>query len=478
MQTRHKEYNTPVSSWELNQAVQGLFPKGRYYGFETISNAGGVGINIALNHTNGLSRVNHSPTAIEANPFGVVVTPMGQVIQTDDTITLPVTNNAHLTYDRIDYIVMTHEYQQVTGGSAAVFSILQGTPAANPVGPTLPNPEKQVLIASYKIAANSNSYSGISEYTISETPIFANKDLGLDTNLIATFARLNYSNKYTKSETHESKALDTGDIVSQELTIGEGRYFDFNSFPAGTNTLKSIIKPTEGEGRIITIEASLRNPLHITYGASSPSVGFAPIVYAGVNAIPGGGGNVYWKLTEPVTLKYDGASWLVMHAANDNDNQYRLFHEGWADITSSMTVSVNGTGGNTGLTHTLKVYLKKIGNATGDHAPFYGQVSTNNGGRTFLFQIQGQINIPNGTSGTIVTLSFTQSYFNSRRDQVVPFVSDTNMGGSGGYLGKAKFKAGLQTVEISCATPSTSLNGGSFEIYLSAPIEAHATSGS
>ena len=41
-QERNVEYNVPVVSFQVNQMKQGIIPKGRYRGFNSITNPGGA----------------------------------------------------------------------------------------------------------------------------------------------------------------------------------------------------------------------------------------------------------------------------------------------------------------------------------------------------------------------------------------------------------------------------------------------------
>lgn len=55
---------------------------------------------------------------------------------------------------RIDIVVMTHAYSEIGGGSQALYSIIQGTPAGSPVAPALATPATQIRIGQLYVPAN------------------------------------------------------------------------------------------------------------------------------------------------------------------------------------------------------------------------------------------------------------------------------------------------------------------------------------
>lgn len=123
-QDRSIEYNVPLTSFQHNQMKQGIYPAGRYKGFDTILNVGG-GLNIQLaNLGTGLQRVNDTNT-YDVGDYGVVVMPTGVNIQTDDQPVLAIDDTAG--GNRTDLIIMTHEFTQVPGGSSATISVMTGT---------------------------------------------------------------------------------------------------------------------------------------------------------------------------------------------------------------------------------------------------------------------------------------------------------------------------------------------------------------
>ena len=141
-QYRSFTYQSPVDAFSDNWHVFGLLEPGRYKGFETLTKI--ATLQFELSHTGGIVKTLENLTQTPAR--SVVLTPQGMVIEEDDVITLSTTSNAANAYQRIDLVIMEHEFLSVVGGQAATYSVITG-PSGSPLTlPSLPNPEKQVII--------------------------------------------------------------------------------------------------------------------------------------------------------------------------------------------------------------------------------------------------------------------------------------------------------------------------------------------
>jgi hypothetical protein len=156
MQERFHNYNRPLLSFEENKRILGMLWPGRYCGFSgTI-----MGTNtITLTHGQGgivETLLNQTVTL----PKGVYVTRQGVVIKETDVIgPLPIASNASNAFKRIDTIVAEHEISQVAGGTAAIYSVIQGPDGEENPAP-LTAPQKQIVLGYLEIPASAATTSG------------------------------------------------------------------------------------------------------------------------------------------------------------------------------------------------------------------------------------------------------------------------------------------------------------------------------
>ena len=79
--------------------------------------------------------------------------PTGIVIHESGTIDLLVTNNSGNTNAREDLVICEHDYQEVQNGTPANYSVVKGPMDGSK--PTLPNPEKQVIVGYFTLCNKS-----------------------------------------------------------------------------------------------------------------------------------------------------------------------------------------------------------------------------------------------------------------------------------------------------------------------------------
>lgn len=141
MQTRSWNWKDDDYTLIMNQR-DGFFRRpGRFAGFDFKEVSG---FNLTLYHDiTGLRRVPLTHSA--ADDVGVWVTHQGVQIVEDGDITLPISQNQS-PFPRIDIIVGSHEYVELTGGVVASYSVVAGTPQINPAAPVVVNNTKDVIL--------------------------------------------------------------------------------------------------------------------------------------------------------------------------------------------------------------------------------------------------------------------------------------------------------------------------------------------
>ena len=172
-QKRHTEYLSDDDSFQFNSFLIGLITSGLYRGFDfTATN----NLFLQLNHDTTGYKYPKRDGSISANT-GVVRSKQGVLITEDTFISLQV--NANTTaFPRIDLVVCEHKYAEIAGGLDAEYFIIQGTPNANPVVPTLTNPNFQVVIGQLYLPANTSTLDADGVvYTRPQLPELGNNNL-------------------------------------------------------------------------------------------------------------------------------------------------------------------------------------------------------------------------------------------------------------------------------------------------------------
>ena len=142
-------FDQPDATKRMNFKRFGPIPYGLYRGFDFVPSAN---MNLGLAHNVSNVFKETKTDATQTNALGVIITPMGVDIKEDAAISLSI--SVTTTHPRIDIVVVTHEQVQTSGGSAAVYSIIQGVAAASPVAPVLTFPTKQVLLGTLTLPAS------------------------------------------------------------------------------------------------------------------------------------------------------------------------------------------------------------------------------------------------------------------------------------------------------------------------------------
>jgi hypothetical protein len=152
-QKRRWNYLDDDATKDLNRWLTGIINPGLYFGFDFNPTAN---MNLNLIHsTTGFKDVDD--LEVESGFQSLLVTRQGTVIKEDAAITINSIANGDATHPRIDIVVVTHTYSELSGGTQALYSIIQGTPAASPVAPALANALTQTKIGELLIPANTTA---------------------------------------------------------------------------------------------------------------------------------------------------------------------------------------------------------------------------------------------------------------------------------------------------------------------------------
>lgn len=139
-------------TFDLDRWLLGLLVPSKYRGFDFSPTADW---NLTLNHeTTGFLRVKGDQTY--SDKTGVILSNQGVVIQEDEAVVLPITPVS--TLPRIDLVICTHEYtDSIEGGYPATYSVVEGTPNASPVAPTVPDAKTDVIIGTLYLPASATN---------------------------------------------------------------------------------------------------------------------------------------------------------------------------------------------------------------------------------------------------------------------------------------------------------------------------------
>lgn len=228
-QVRTVEYNTPITSFKRNQSLIGPIEPGRYRGWDTAAEGTGSGIVIDITHDNtGIQKTDINLNL--ENKRGVVVTPQGVTITDDDPLSFTIDDNNGNSQIRYDLIIIEHEFTQVTGGQAAIYSVIRG-PLESATVPALPNPEKQIILGIVELAAGATDYSGIT-YSVSNSPALGN-DNWAHQERSNTFSEVNYEAKSFQPDTLTNIPIASG---ANTIDLGAPRNI-YRLSPATGNSL-------------------------------------------------------------------------------------------------------------------------------------------------------------------------------------------------------------------------------------------------
>lgn len=163
------DLTTSFNNWLL-----GALKPGKYAGFDFQPTAN---MNLTLNHlTTGIIHSDNQDPPQALASQGLILTKQGVAIKEDAAIVIPISPGS--ANPRIDLIVVNHKYQQITGGSAATYSVIQGIANPSPVVPGLALPNEQTIVGQLYVPASITQLDDPSVEWTSNPP-----DIGADAEL-------------------------------------------------------------------------------------------------------------------------------------------------------------------------------------------------------------------------------------------------------------------------------------------------------
>lgn len=142
-------YKEEDSTLLLNQFLNGILPPGVYGGFDAVPFDGSMLLRLSQNNA-----VEEISIAGTSKKIGVIKTKQGVIVAEDTQVELLI--DPTTTLPRIDIITIQHQYQAVINASIPFYSIIKGTPALNPIPPSLTIPAYQMKIGELRLPANCN----------------------------------------------------------------------------------------------------------------------------------------------------------------------------------------------------------------------------------------------------------------------------------------------------------------------------------
>lgn len=171
-QRRFWNYKDDDSTFDLNFRELGIFEAGRYRGFDPLLAAG---LTLELNHlATGVDKTQLD--GVTVTRYGLWNSKQGVIVTEDTAINLTIAAGDP-TDPRIDLIVGQHQYIATTGGAVAIYLVIQGTPAPNPVAPALTLPDLQVELGRLYVPAGMTDLNGTGVvYTQALVPDYSGDD--------------------------------------------------------------------------------------------------------------------------------------------------------------------------------------------------------------------------------------------------------------------------------------------------------------
>lgn len=168
-------WKDPDLTADLNKWLRGFLPSGVYRGFDRNVNSSS-GWHFKMSPTT--TAVTIVDNALDEVPTSVLITRQGSIVtETGDTVL--VVSPSVTGFNRIDLIICTHTYDEIVGGTTAVYSVVEGTPRGSggsgpPDVPAIPNPLTDVLLYTLYVYEGTTNISEVT-FLKASVPEFANK---------------------------------------------------------------------------------------------------------------------------------------------------------------------------------------------------------------------------------------------------------------------------------------------------------------
>lgn len=214
-------YQAPVDSFPLSESRIGIFPAGRYTGFDAIKiGPAGSGIPIILYNSDD-SHPSTDSSNLEEELFGAIMTPHGLVIKSSDEYTFTLSANTTLPM-RKDVLYAEYQWADDPLGGSLLWGVIEGT--VDGEIPALTNPEIQVRLGVIDVPQDA-AFADLS-YTPDPCPI----------------AKVESTNRYFRTESWnaQEKALSV-DGEGHVIVGNDGNTFLLTGNPATTYVIKGFI---------------------------------------------------------------------------------------------------------------------------------------------------------------------------------------------------------------------------------------------
>lgn len=338
MQTRNWNFKADDRTRDINRWLTGLHAPGRYFGFDFSPTAD---LNLNLVHTStGFKDVDHE--AAESNFQSLVITRQGVVVKEDATLVIGAISAGDATHPRIDIVVMTHQIGEVAGGSQALYSIIEGTPAASPVAPALTNANTQVKIGELLIPAGTTKLNdaGVT-WTQSPRPGFAGAAFTANRALVSNAQGVPVSSVITATELGHLTGLvqNVQGALNAKLSLAGGTMTGVLSM--GSNKITNVAAGDSPSEAVNFAQLGTKindNPQHGTYDFDT-LIGAIQSMPGSANNAPAGSTIADGFLVFSITDKATGSNGNLVQVAI----QYKGSSGGGAGTIYVRTFTFLGT---------------------------------------------------------------------------------------------------------------------------------------
>lgn len=205
-------FKAAVDSFPQGEQNVGLLKPGRYSGFDNIITRGAL--DISITHS-GLVKKTGKDNNYAPN-FGALMFGTGSILHDDDHVELTIASNSGNVNPRTDYIIAENTYQEVQGGTPIIYSVIQGP--SNGDEPTLPNPQKQVLIGKVIITANGYLFTNLI-YEPAKTPLPGDLTYAALTTIINQVVNIPVADTTKKGISERATQLEVNDGTDDERHV-------------------------------------------------------------------------------------------------------------------------------------------------------------------------------------------------------------------------------------------------------------------
>lgn len=236
-QTRSLEYQTPDSTFEVNQRFVSVQEAGLYGGFDFVPTAN---LNLTFNHlTTGIL---YTSQALSTSRLGVIITKQGTQIRQDAVTPLAINPTTAIT--RRDAVICTHRYLLITGGQAATYAVLENIGSGEP---TLAQNQMLLGILELPISCTALNQVGVTYTPKRVLSLSALKTLvdGKEDIDATILRRGNVINNFTSTDVDLPASANTVKVLNEsKLNISQGAWTTQTSILTGWGAASASVLPT------------------------------------------------------------------------------------------------------------------------------------------------------------------------------------------------------------------------------------------